>query len=124
MYPTEDLVKELANQTNVGINFGMYSGYLNITHTKKSLHYVAVTSQNNATTDPVIIWINGGSGCSSLIGYAMEHGPYVVNEGQQNFTENPYSWNKNATVIYLEAPAGVGYSVCGDQAECQFNDTN
>jgi len=76
------------------------------------------------TSDPVLIWINGGSGCSSLIGYAMEHGPYVVNEGSPNFTENPYSWNKNATVIYLESPAGVGFSICGDPAECMFNDTN
>jgi carboxypeptidase C (cathepsin A) len=75
-------------------------------------------------SDPVLIWFNGGSGCSSLLGYAMEHGPYVVADGSQNFTENPYAWNKNATVIYIEAPAGVGYSLCGDQSECMFNDTN
>jgi carboxypeptidase C (cathepsin A) len=43
-YPLEDKVTELMNQTNVGKTFDMYSGYLNITHTKKALHYVAVTS--------------------------------------------------------------------------------
>jgi carboxypeptidase C (cathepsin A) len=102
----------------------MYSGYLNITHTKKALHYVGVMSQNNVTADPIIIWFNGGSGCSSLIGYALEHGPYVVNEGSPNFTENPNAWNKNASVFYIESPAGVGFSLCGDKSECMYNDTN
>ena len=32
-YPAEDLVEELWQHSD--ISFGMYSGYLNITHTKK-----------------------------------------------------------------------------------------
>ncbi len=37
---------------------------------------------------------------------------------------NPYSWNKNASVFYIEQPAGVGYSICPNKSECVFNDTN
>jgi len=72
----------------------------------------------------VIIWFNGGSGCSSLLGYTLEHGPYIVNENSTEMTENPNSWNKNATVFYIESPGGVGFSLCGDDKECLFNDTN
>jgi carboxypeptidase C (cathepsin A) len=46
-FPFEDKVNELANQPRVGKAFDMYSGYLNITHTKKQLHYVAVMSEND-----------------------------------------------------------------------------
>ncbi len=45
-FPLEDKVTELSNQPRVGTAFDMYSGYLNITHTKKSLHYVAVMSEH------------------------------------------------------------------------------
>jgi carboxypeptidase C (cathepsin A) len=108
----------------VGKKFEMFSGYLNLTHTKKQLHYVAVTSQNNVTTDPVILWFNGGSGCSSLVGYMLEHGPYTISEGSVFLIENVYSWNRNATVVYIESPAGVGFSICDEESECLFNDTN
>jgi carboxypeptidase C (cathepsin A) len=37
---------------------------------------------------------------------------------------NPYSWNLNASVLYVEQPAGVGYSYCGDASECNFDDNN
>jgi len=121
-FPEGDYVTELWQMPD--LSFHLYSGYLNITHTKKELHYVAALSKGNVTSDPVIIWLNGGPGCSSMIGFAMEHGPYVIEDTKDNFTANLYSWNNNATVIYIESPAGVGYSVCGDQTECNFTDDN
>jgi carboxypeptidase C (cathepsin A) len=53
--------------------------------------------------------MNGGPGCSSLAGMFSELGPFVVDEKQQ-ITLNPYAWNKLANVIYMEQPAGVGFS--------------
>jgi carboxypeptidase C (cathepsin A) len=88
------------------------------------LHYVAALSQSNYTTDPVIIWFNGGPGCSSMLGFLQEHGPWVMEDNTTVFVKNEYAWNKEATVIYIESPAGVGYSICGNASECMFTDTN
>jgi carboxypeptidase C (cathepsin A) len=49
-----------------------------------------------------------------MLGWTQEHGPYVIEDGDTKFTKNMYSWNKEASVIYFDSPAGVGYSVCGN----------
>jgi len=69
-----------------------------------------------------LIWFNGGPGCSSLLGWSQEHGPYVMDSGTNYFVPNEYSWNTAANVLYIESPAGVGYSYCGNTADCTFND--
>lgn len=105
----------------------MYSGYITLPGTQKELHYLLVESQGNWTTDPLIYWTNGGPGCSSMLGFAQEHGPYRNVEGTTTFVPNPYSWNLNANVLYVEQPAGVGYSYCGagaSSAECKFDDNS
>jgi serine carboxypeptidase-like clade 2 len=53
-------------------------------------------------------------------GFLQEIGPYYLEEGidykvGDNLTENKYSWNKLSNLLFLESPAGVGYSINTDQ---------
>jgi len=110
--PIPDLVKELDQMPDVGKAFQMYSGFLPINATTKRYHYIAVTSE--APTNDLIFWFNGGPGCSSLFGLTMEIGPYIMGPEDTRFQRNIHAWNKEANVVYIEMPAGVGYSVCDE----------
>lgn len=72
--------------------------------------------------DPVILWLNGGPGCSSLMGMVTENGPFRFFQGDDKMYFNKYAWNTKANVIYLESPAGVGFSV-GKGDDLVTNDT-
>ncbi|KAM4630669.1 lysosomal protective protein [Polymixia lowei] len=95
-------------------NYRHWSGYLKAS-TGKFLHYWFVTSQRQPLKDPLVLWLNGGPGCSSLDGFLSENGPFHVNDDGATLYENKFSWNKIANILYLEAPAGVGYSYSDDQ---------
>jgi len=119
--PEADRVTSLPDMATFD-TYPVYSGYLDIPNTTKMLHYMFVESQKSPSTDPVLIWFNGGPGCSSMLGWAQEHGPYVMDSGETTFHKNEWSWNTAANVLYIESPAGVGYSYCGNKADCTFND--
>ena len=79
------------------------------------LHYWFVTSSNNPATDPVAIWMNGGPGCSSIGGFLTELGPFSFtgekdSSGIPTLQDNPYGWTTVSSVLFIEQPAGVGYS--------------
>ncbi|KAL2076897.1 hypothetical protein ACEWY4_027498 [Coilia grayii] len=95
-------------------NYRQWSGYLQASP-GKFLHYWFVTSQSDPLKDPVVLWLNGGPGCSSLDGFLSENGPFHVNDDGATLYENPYSWNLVANMLYLESPAGVGFSYSDDQ---------
>lgn len=93
-----------------------YSGYITIGESPgKNLFYYFVVSERNPLKDPVVLWLNGGPGCSSMDGFVYEHGPFNFEEGKPKGSLpklhlNPYSWSKVSNIIYLDSPAGVGLS--------------
>ncbi|ODV78332.1 uncharacterized protein CANTADRAFT_26478 [Suhomyces tanzawaensis NRRL Y-17324] len=86
-----------------------YSGYLDVKDEDKHFFFYAFESRNDPKNDPVILWLNGGPGCSSLTGLFFELGPASIGPDLKP-VHNPYSWNNNATVIFLDQPVNVGYS--------------
>ncbi|CAN8270566.1 unnamed protein product [Cochlearia groenlandica] len=104
-----------------------YAGYVKIgKEGKKNLWYYFVESERNATADPVVLWLNGGPGCSSMDGFVYEHGPFNFEPKSTKSPHlhlNPYSWSKVSNIIYLDSPVGVGYSYSTDKSDYQTNDT-
>ncbi|PSN74945.1 hypothetical protein BS50DRAFT_567701 [Corynespora cassiicola Philippines] len=86
-----------------------YSGYLDDEEEDKHLFYWFFESRNDPENDPVVLWLNGGPGCSSLMGLFMELGPSSVTK-KLEVKFNEFSWNSNASVIFIDQPVNVGYS--------------
>jgi len=104
-----DLITYLPGAPNV--TFNQYSGYIVVNESHgRNMFYWFVESQNKPATDPVVLWLNGGPGCSSLGGFLSENGPFYVNTDGKTLRLNPSAWNTIANVIYLESPSGVGFS--------------
>ncbi|EER20183.1 conserved hypothetical protein, partial [Perkinsus marinus ATCC 50983] len=93
-------------------------GYLN-GNSGRRLFFWFFESRSDPVRDPVILWLNGGPnqgrpsrpvGCSSMLGLFTENGPCRVNEYGNGTTLNRYSWNTRANLLYVDQPAGTGFS--------------
>ncbi len=115
----DDRVKSMPEDYPYDINKNkMYSGYLNVDESgSRQLHYIFLESQNDPTNAPLLIWLNGGPGCSSMLGFVDENGPTFIETSSDDkfkFVLNQFSWNKLSNVLYIESPAGVGFSKGSD----------
>jgi carboxypeptidase C (cathepsin A) len=59
-----------------------------------------------------------------MLGFLQEHGPYVMDDWETKFNKNEFSWNKEANMLYIESPAGVGYSFCDNIKLCASSDAS
>ncbi|XP_021286346.1 serine carboxypeptidase-like 45 [Herrania umbratica] len=103
-----DKIVRLPGQPRVG--FQQFSGYVNVDEKKhKVLFYYFVEAEIDAASKPLVLWLNGGPGCSSVgVGAFSENGPFRPNG--EVLVRNDYSWNREANMLYLETPIGVGFS--------------
>lgn len=110
-YPDAVLKDEITDLPNLpsGFDTKMFSGYINIKEGSRAIFYWFVESENDPTTDPVVMWTNGGPGCSGLDGLLTEMGPFKPN-ANGSLVMNAYRWNQVANMIFIEQPAGVGFS--------------
>ncbi|KAA0202620.1 hypothetical protein HAZT_HAZT006633 [Hyalella azteca] len=114
-----DLIKELPG-LNFPVNYRQFSGFLDA-GSNTFLHYWFVESEADPTTSPLLLWLNGGPGCSSLDGLLTELGPLHINDDGKTLYNNTYSWNTFANIVYMESPACVGFSY-NTQGNCSAGD--
>ncbi|XP_038714373.1 serine carboxypeptidase-like 45 [Tripterygium wilfordii] len=107
-----DRILRLPGQPWVG--FQQYSGYVTVDEKKeRALFYYFAEAEIDAASKPLVLWLNGGPGCSSLgVGAFSENGPFRPKGAL--LVSNQYSWNSEANMLYLETPIGVGFSYSSD----------
>ncbi|KAJ6813972.1 serine carboxypeptidase-like 40 [Iris pallida] len=105
-----DKIDKLPGQPSV--DFDQYAGYVTVDpENGRALFYYFVEAPEDSSSKPVVLWLNGGPGCSSLGYGAMEElGPFRVNSDGKTLSINNYAWNNVANILFLESPAGVGFS--------------
>ncbi|KAE8730304.1 Serine carboxypeptidase-like 45 [Hibiscus syriacus] len=109
-----DRISRLPGQPEVG--FQQYSGYVTVVGKKqRALFYYFAEAEVDSASKPLVLWLNGGPGCSSLgVGAFSENGPF--RPSREVLVKNEYSWNEEANMLYLEAPIGVGFSYSVDDS--------
>ncbi|XWS23599.1 hypothetical protein CRYUN_Cryun28dG0028700 [Craigia yunnanensis] len=109
-YPAENLVVKLPGQPEVG--FKQYAGYVDVDEKAgRSLFYYFVEADKDPDSKPLTLWLNGGPGCSSIGGGAFtELGPFYPRGDGRSLRRNSMSWNRASNLLFVESPAGVGWS--------------
>ncbi|KAL0299861.1 UNVERIFIED_CONTAM: Serine carboxypeptidase-like 40, partial [Sesamum angustifolium] len=105
-----DRIERLPGQPLV--RFQQYGGYVTVNRTAgRAFYYYFVEAHHSHHSLPLLLWLNGGPGCSSLAFGAMEElGPFRVHSDGKTLYQNKYAWNHAANTLFLESPAGVGFS--------------
>ncbi|XP_058750835.1 serine carboxypeptidase-like 32 [Vicia villosa] len=114
-----DLVTNLPGQPPV--YFKHYAGYVNVNETNgRSLFYWFFEALTEPENKPLLLWLNGGPGCSSVgYGATEEIGPFLVDIDGKCLKYNNFSWNREANLLFLESPIGVGFSYSNTTSEYQ-----
>ncbi|XP_020409319.1 serine carboxypeptidase-like 13 isoform X1 [Prunus persica] len=120
---TSNIVKTLPGFRG-DLPFKLETGYVGVgSMDDVQLFYYFFESEGSPEYDPLVLWLNGGPGCSAFSGLVYENlGPlsfdYAHSIGNKpKLKLNPYSWTKNnilnfqvANIIFLDAPVGTGFS--------------
>ncbi|KAH9543433.1 hypothetical protein CY35_13G064700 [Sphagnum magellanicum] len=96
------------------VSFSMRSGYITVDEKAgRTLFFwfVEADVHGHSASAPLTLWLNGGPGCSSVGGGMLsELGPFYPTPDGAHLQQNDYSWNKFSHLLFLESPAGVGFS--------------
>lgn len=88
----------------------------------RALFYTLVESTTSPDTAPLVLWLNGGPGCSSMgSGFMSELGPFYPTASGQ-LVRNEYAWNKVANMVFLDSPAFVGWSYSNRTSDIKVGD--
>ncbi|KAH0760271.1 hypothetical protein KY290_023764 [Solanum tuberosum] len=116
--------------------FELETGYIGVGDSDDvQLFYYFIKSESNPKSDPLILWLTGGPGCSALSGLLFEIGPITFepveygdfkpaeyNGSFPSLVLNPHTWTKVASFIFLDLPVGTGFSYARTSEARQSDD--
>lgn len=85
-----------------------YAGLMDISNNTDDgqLYFWFFPSTNPLAEKEILIWLNGGPGCSSLEGFLQENGPVLWQYGTYKPIQNPWTWVNLTNVVWVEQPIG------------------
>lgn len=107
--------------------FELETGYIGVDESEDvQLFYYFVKSESNPEVDPLVLWLTGGPGCSTLTALLYEFGPLKFEEVEYNgclprLILNANSWTEVASFIFLDFPVGTGFSYARTPEALQSN---
>lgn len=104
-----EVVKKEARVTGPLGDVEGYSGYLLVEPKhNSSLFFWYFPSKKGVENSPLVVWLQGGPGATSLFGLFTEMGPYEVVGSK--LQERKYSWHHNYSLLFIDSPVGTGFS--------------
>ncbi|WFD34855.1 carboxypeptidase D [Malassezia cuniculi] len=89
-----------------------WGGYLPVSNKTKDreIYFWMFPATGDVGHDDLVIWFNGGPGCSSLSGVMVEEGPLKIDGKTHVAQKNPYSWTNLTNMLWIDQPVGTGFS--------------
>ncbi|KAK9286558.1 hypothetical protein L1049_014957 [Liquidambar formosana] len=106
--------------------FKLETGYVSVGDVE--FFYYFVESEGNPGADPLLLYINGGPGCSGLNGFFYQIGPLAFNitdytGGLPQLLYMKHAWTRTASIIFIDAPVGAGFSYATTTSAYASTDT-
>ncbi|KAF3516312.1 hypothetical protein DY000_02062550 [Brassica cretica] len=92
--------------------FELETGYIGVGEEEEmQLFYYFIKSERNPEEDPLLLWLSGGPGCSSISGLLFENGPLTIKLEEYNGTlpslvSTTYSWTKIHNFMWFWVNSG------------------
>ncbi|KAL2514583.1 putative serine carboxypeptidase-like 53 [Forsythia ovata] len=89
----KDRIEKLPGQPSV--RFKQYGGYITVDQKAgRAFYYYFAEAHHSKESLPLLLWLNGGPGCSSLAYGAMQElGPFRVKSDGKTLFKNKFAWN-------------------------------
>ncbi|KAF6206887.1 hypothetical protein GE061_018123 [Apolygus lucorum] len=99
-----------------------YSGFFKVNSSSNgNLFFWYFPAENAPEEAPVMLWLQGGPGGSSMYGLFLEHGPLQLKKDHQ-LEKRPTRWTQNIHMIYIDSPVGTGFSFSNREGYAKTED--